>query len=734
MPRPNPVELAQVTAWIQGEMDRADRLAKPDPGRVTARRLNRSEYDNTVRDLLAVDFRPADDFPQDDSGYGFDNIGDVLSLSPALMEKYLSASERIARMALFGPETVKPVLIKLQVPGRRIAPRPTALLDYDLTGISLPNALHVTHRFPVTGEYAVKAILGGARPGGSEAIQIALWVDGRQMRTVELDPDQEASFEPDKQDLGAKVREFRVRVTAGEHWIAVSIPRLYEGLPAKYGGPMPSKRAEPEPRPFRHPPNATPHRIEQLRKQFEAQRAQSVPANDARIGSIEIGGPYTQESGPSLASLKNIYVCGHLDGSYEAHAAGCARRIVSHLARRAYRRPVTRADTDPLLNLTASAKREGDSFAEGIGLALQAMLVSPHFLFRIEANSQPPALKEQPSLISQHSLASRLSYFLWSSMPDEELLRCADRGSLREPAVLERQVRRMLKDPRSRALVDNFGGQWLELRKLESAKPDRQRFPEFEEYLRMSMREETELFFDDIVRNDRSILSFIDADYTFLNERLARFYQIPGVTGTEFRRVSLAGTERSGILTQASVLTVSSYATRTSPVLRGKWMLENILNAPPPPPPPGVANLDETKAVSSASLRQQLEEHRKNTTCAACHARMDPLGFGLENFDAIGAWRENEGKVPIDASGILPDGRAFKGPAELRAIVRADREAFAECLSEKMLTYGLGRGLERYDKPVVRKIARNVAASEYRFSRLVLEIVRSLPFQQRRGI
>jgi hypothetical protein len=357
------------------------------------------------------------------------------------------------------------------------------------------------------------------------------------------------------------------------------------------------------------------------------------------------------------------------------------------------------------------------------------MLVSPHFLFRIEKNRP-----EDVYPISQHELASRLSYFIWSSMPDDELLRAADQGSLRKPAVLAAEVRRMLRDPRSRALAENFGGQWLELRKLESVTPDRQRFPEFEEYLRMSMRQETELFFDSIVRQDRSILDFIDANYTFLNERLAQFYNIPGVKGPEFRQVLLDGdTQRGGILTQASILTVSSYATRTSPVLRGKWILENILNAPPPPPPPGVPNLDETKVGSSASLRQQLEEHRKNATCASCHARMDPLGFGLENFDAIGAWRTHDGKFPIDASGTLPDGRSFQGPQELKAIIKADREAFVECLTEKLLTYALGRGLERYDRPAVKQIAARVAASDYRFSSLVLEIASSLPFQMRRG-
>lgn len=734
MPRPNANEIETVTGWIKTQFDRADKLVKSDPGRVTARRLNRAEYNNTVRDLLRIDFRPADDFPQDDSGYGFDNIGDVLSLSPVLMEKYLAASEKLARTALFGPELLKPTLVRVPAGGRRIVPVETPLLDYDLSGLTLPNTLHATHRFPVTGEYLFRVVIGGTRPGGSEALQIALWIDGKQAQVLELDPQAEASFSVDKQDLSGNRREFTVRIAAGDHWVAASILKLYEGLPESYRGPNPSKRPMPRPPEFRSPPNAPPERVAELRKRFEAERLQKVPANDARITAMEIGGPRAQETGPSLKSLKKIYSCGHLDGR---HQTTCTRRIVADLARRAYRRPVTPLEVSKLVGLASSVRREGDTLTEGVCLALQAMLVSPHFLFRIE--KEPVASKllnvsaSQGALpIGQHELASRLSYFLWSSMPDDELLRIADQGRLRSPVVLAAQVRRMLKDPKSRALVENFGGQWLELRKLESVKPDRQRFPEFEEYLRMSMREETELFFDDVVRQDRSILDFIDGKYTFLNERLAKFYQVPGIKGAQFRRVNLTGTERGGVLTQASILTVSSYASRTSPVLRGKWILENLLNAAPPPPPPGVPNLDEEKVGSAASLRKQLEEHRNNTTCAACHMRMDPLGFGLENFDAIGAWRTSDGKVPIDASGTLPDGRSFQGPGQLKTIVKADREAFAECLSEKLLTYALGRGLERYDRPVVRSIAKGVAAGNYRFSSLVLEIARSLPFQARR--
>ena len=335
--------------------------------------------------------------------------------------------------------------------------------------------------------------------------------------------------------------------------------------------------------------------------------------------------------------------------------------------------------------------------------------------------------------MTQHQLATRLSYFLWASMPDDELRRAADANTLRDPRVLSAQVRRMLRDPKAQALAEQFGGQWLQFRALESTTRNRERFPDFEDYLRLSMRRETELFVAHIVREDRSILDFLDAKYSFMNERLARHYGIAGVSGPEFRRVALAGTPRGGVLTQASVLTVSSYATRTSPVLRGKWVLDNLLNAPPPEPPNDVPNLDETTIGTSASMREQLQEHRKNPTCASCHRRMDPLGFGLENFDAVGAWRTADGKFPIDASGKLPDGSEFTGPDELRAVLRGQPDAFAEALTSKLLTYALGRGLERYDRRTVKEIAARLPARDYRFSALVLEIVNSLPFQQQRG-
>jgi hypothetical protein len=729
-PRPHPETLEAVTRWIDLELDRVDRTAAPDPGRVTIRRLNRTEYNNTIRDLLGVDLSPADDFPQDDSGYGFDNIGDVLSVSPVLMERYLLAAERLARTAVFGSEPLKPTLVRKNAGPRKIVETTEVPETYDRTGLSLPNAAHVTHRFPVDGEYLIRVYGSGIRPAASEPVTFTLWIDGREVASQVLDPDASASFADDQQELGGKALDFRTTVTAGEHWVAASIPRLYEGLPASYSGPNPSKRPAfvwPEFKPPRRDP--TPERIAEALKRYEENRARVRPAGDARVGYMEIGGPYTQTAGPSPESRAKIFVCGHPRGS---HIAGCATRIVGSLATRAFRRPVPGAEMVRYTALFRGARQRGESFDEGIAVALQALLVSPDFMFRLEQNHATPAATV--GAIGQHELATRLSYFLWASMPDRALQAQADAGTLRTPGVLAAQVRRMLQDPRAAALVREFGGQWLQFRALENVKPDVEKFPDFDQYLRMSMREETERFFDRIVREDRSILDFLDAKYTYLNERLARHYGVAGVEGPAFRLVQLTDPNRGGVITQGSVLTVSSYSTRTSPVLRGKWVLDNLLNAPPPEPPPNVPIIDETAIGASATQREQLEAHRANPTCAACHRRMDPLGFGLENFDAVGKWRTRDGSFPVDASGTLPDGRAFSGPAELTGILAGEREAFAKALTSKMLTYALGRGLEPYDRRTVRMIARKLPDHDYRFSGLVLEIVNSLPFQMRRGV
>jgi hypothetical protein len=519
-----------------------------------------------------------------------------------------------------------------------------------------------------------------------------------------------------------------VRLAAGDRWLSVAIPRIYEGLPARYGGPNPSTRPDP-PREFKPPENATPERIALLRKRFDEAQAElaKIALNGVRVNVVEVGGPYSQATGPSRVSLQKIYTCGHLNGR---HQSTCASRIMTSLARRAFRRPVTAREIDRYVRLVQLAREQEGSLDEGLAVGIQALLVSPDFLFRIERDP-PSSAKGAPHRITPHELASRLSYFIWASMPDAELRRAADTGTLRDPQILAYQVRRMLRDPKSRALAEHFGGQWLQFRALESITRDRDRFPDFEDYLRLSMRRETELFIEHIIRDDRSILDFVDGRFSFLNERLARHYGIPSVSGPEFRRVDLTGSPRAGVLTHGSVLTVSSYTTRTSPVLRGKWILDNLLDTPPPDPPADVPNLDETAIGTAASLRDQLEAHRKNPTCASCHRRMDPLGFGLENFDAVGAWRTMDGKFAIDATGLLPDGRTFNGPEELRAILAGNREAFARCLTSKLLTYALGRGLERYDSRTVKLIASRLPRHEYRFSGLVLEIVNSLPFLSR---
>jgi len=670
-PVPPPEEVAEVTGWFDVRFARLDRETKPDPGRVTARRLNRAEYNNTIRDLVGVDFKPAADFPADDSGYGFDNIGDVLSLSPVLMEKYLAAAEKIARKAIVADPPPKPTR-------ERIEHAPVAAEE--------PPARDLTarHDFPVEGDYVIRGLMSGRH----DAELITLWLDGKELKTYPITTDDEAP----------RVGELRLHVTAGEHELKATL--LHDDS-------RPDAQPDPD----------------------DAKVKDKKPGRDPYVDRFEINGPYDPHARPLTESHKRIFICGHAPGE---HRPECARRIVAALARRAYRRPVTEQEVNGLVRFVSMAQQNGDSFEQGVRVALEAILVSPHFLFRIENDRNPnnPAASHR---LDDYELASRLSYFLWSSMPDEELFRLAGERKLHSPEVLTAQVRRMLSDPKSVALVDNFAGQWLELRNLDSVKPDPDRFPNFDEDLRKAMKEETRLFFEAVIHEDRSILDFIDGKFTFLNERLAKHYGIPGITGPQFRRVELTGEERSGILTQASVLAVSSYPTRTSPVLRGKWVLENFLNDPPPPPPPGVPNLNESAIGTKASLRQQLEQHRANPACATCHTRMDPLGFGLENYDAIGHWRTEDGKFPVDATGTLPGGRSFHSPLELKQILRTDRDAFARCVTEKMLTYALGRGLEKYDKPAVNLICSRLAAGDYRFSRMVLEIVQSMPFEMRHG-
>jgi hypothetical protein len=653
MKRPAPEGVAAVLTWVEGEYARLDRTAKPNPGRVTARRLNRYEYNNTILDLLGVDFHPADEFPADDSGYGFDNIGDVLSVSPNLIQKYLRAAETIAdTVTTVEQHKVKPTVV------RYLAER---------MGQYQRMREDVTHKFAADGEYSLRSTWYQKLPNGMP-IEGKFYIDGQLAANVKII----CTEEMDRAFVA------QVLVPAGPHKVTAELTVLDPNY----------KKAKPY------------------------------------LEYTEIQGPVVQRSAGVSEAHQRLFICGHKPGQ---HQSSCARRILTPFVHRAWRRPVANQELADLLQLVNTVQQRGDSLERGIGVALQAVLVSPHFLFRIE---QDPGRAEAYRL-SQHELATRLAYFVWSSMPDDELLTLADRGQLNGAAVMKAQLKRMLANPKSHRLVEAFGGQWLQTRNLDSLKPDAKKFPEYDEELRDAMRTETEMFLHSIIREDRSVLDLLDARYTFLNERLARYYGIVGVSGPEFRRVELDGSQRSGILTQASVLTVSSYPTRTSPVIRGKWILDNILGAPPPPPPPDVPALDEASLGSAATVRQQLEKHRSNAVCASCHSKMDPLGFGLENYDAIGRWRTLEGKLPVDAAGVLPNGKAFSTPAELKQILKSDKDAFIRCLAQKLLVFGLGRGLEHYDRAAVNLISRNVTADGYRFSRFMEEIVNSAPFQMR---
>ncbi|MBL8212147.1 MAG: DUF1592 domain-containing protein [Bryobacterales bacterium] len=666
-PRPDPSQVKSLLDYIHGEFEKADRNVKADPGRVTAKRLNRNEYSNTIRDLLGVDFRAEKDFPTDDSGHGFDNIGDVLTISPILMEKYLDAAEEIASRAIgANPLPKKPLEFEYHAKEKKIR-RPNF------------STIEATHRVDFEGEYIVRIGLPGERAKDAAPVTLAFYMDGKMIHSqpVETKPSGLVYFNP------YSVEEFRLTLPEGDHTFRAAF------LNDEF--------------------------IKTIKTAKEAYSSKS----NKYLDSITFVGPFATKT--ERPSRKKILVCDPNSG------AACVDKILSTLARRAYRRPVTKADVAALTRFVNLAKSEGKTTEQGIQLAIQAMLVSPHFLFRIEHD--PVAGVHQ---ISDLELASRLSYFLWSSMPDEQLLALAESKKLRTPGTIDAQVKRMLADDRSAALASNFAGQWLETRNLDSVKPDPQKFPDWGPDLRDAMKMETRMFFEAMLRENRPMGEFLDAKFTYLNDRLAAHYGIEGVQGPEFRRVELTTAQRGGILAHASVLTVSSYPTRTSPVIRGKYVLQNILGVPPPVPPPNVPSLDEEAVGTSGSLRQQLEKHRSNAVCASCHARMDVLGFGLENYDAIGRWRSKDGNFEIDPSGTFPNGRSFKDAAEMRTALKADLPEFARCITEKMLTYALGRGLERYDRRTVADIVKKISGDDYRFQTLVFEIVRSLPFQNRR--
>ena len=720
-PRPAEATYRAVASWLETEIDTVA-LARPDPGRgETFHRVNRAEYHAAVRDLLAVDVDVAALLPADDTyEHGFDNNGDVLSISPDLVARYLSAARRISRLAV-GISPIGPAVATYRVhPGLVQDDRQDDLLSFGSRG-----GIAIRHYFPVDGEYTIRIrlhrnfsdyIIGFAAPQ-----ELDVRVDGElvtrfpvgdadavgQMAPLSFsgniagDPDWEYYM-----NTGDAHLEVRFPARAGQRTVGVSFVR---------------RAAEPE-------------GVLQPRNRGYGRFVDERYDEQAAVEQVAIGGPYTVEGPGDTPSRREIFVCRPAPDAATDEEEACAGRILGKLARRAYRRPVDNGDVAALLDFFRAGRRDG-SFDDGIQFALERMLVDPEFLFRIERDPVDAA-PGTPYRLADLDLASRLSFFLWSSIPDDTLLEAAADGRLSDPAELERHTRRLLADARSKSLVDNFASQWLRLRNLESQERESADYPEFDENLRDAFRRETELFVESTIREDRSVLELLSANYTFVNERLARHYGIRGVYGDRFRRVTLdANHPRGGLLGHGGLLTVTSYPNRTSPVVRGKWLLETLLGAPPPEPPANVPGLpDRGEGGEPASVRERLERHRANPACAGCHAPMDPLGFALENFDAIGLWRDtSEAGQRIDASATMPGGEAFEGPAGLRRVLLSRGEDFAATVTEKLLAYALGRGLEYTDRPAVRRILREAEADDYRWSSIVLGIVKSAPFQWRRA-
>ena len=720
-PRPREATYGAVASWLETEIDTAA-LASPDPGRgETFHRLNRAEYHAAVRDLLAVDVDVTELLPADDTyEHGFDNNGDVLSISPDLVARYLSAARRISRLAV-GIPPIGPAVATYRVhPGLLQDDRQDDLLSFGSRG-----GIAIRHYFPVDGEYTIRVrlhrnfsdyILGFAAPQ-----ELDVRVDGALVERFTVgDADSVGQMAPlsfagniagDPEweyymNTGDAHLEARFQAKAGQRTVGVSFVRR---MSEQEGVLQPRNRGY---------------------GRFVDERYD----DQAAVEQVAIGGPYTVEGPGDTPSRREMFVCRPTKGATAGDEEACAERILGKLARRAYRRPVADGDVEALLGFFRAGRRDG-GFDDGIQFALERMLVDPEFLFRIERDPEDAA-PGTPYRLGDLELAARLSFFLWSSIPDDELLEAAADGRLAEPAELERQTRRLLADARSRALVDNFASQWLRLRNLESQERESADYPEFDENLREAFRRETELFVESNIREDRSLLELLSANYTFVNERLARHYGIRGVYGDRFRRVTLDPDHpRGGLLGHGGLLMVTSYPNRTSPVVRGKWLLETILGAPPPEPPPNVPGLpDRGEGGEPASVRERLERHRANPACAGCHAPMDPLGFALENFDAIGSWRAtSEAGGPIDASATMPSGEAFAGPAGLRRVLLGRGEDFVATVTEKLLAYALGRGLDYTDRPAVRRILRDAAGDDYRWSSIVLGIVKSTPFQWRRA-
>jgi hypothetical protein len=697
--RPDEVAYHDLIGWLESERDRAE-AAHPNPGRPLIHRLNRTEYANAIRDLLALDIGDvASLLPADDSSYGFDNIADVLGVSPLLQERYLAAADRISGLAVGDTETP--------------AGSDTFRLRQDLSqnqhieGLPLGTVggLAVDYTFPLDGEYSFEVKLFRNNQGATRGLdyeqQLEIAIDGQRVHLAAFGGNAELAkyYEnviPTSDAVDARLR-VRVPVKAGPRRVTVA---FMEKPPVQD-----TKRLEPF-----------------LRSSFGPQDHTGYP----HIETVTIAGPFNATGAGDTPSRRRLFVCRPASKAAEEP---CARRVIETVARRAYRRPIPAPELEQLVAFYRESDRQ-DSFDKRIQLVLRRILASPKFVFRVEPD--PPGTPVGATYrISDLELASRLSFFLWSTIPDDQLLEIASQGKLKNQAVLEAQVRRMLADPRAEALAKNFAGQWLQLRNLRNAIPDPVEFPDFDDNLRAAFARETELLFGSLMREDRSVVDLLTADYTFVNERLARHYKIPNVYGSQYRRVAVKDEARRGLLGQGSILTVTSHAAKTSPVLRGKWILENLYGTPPPPPPPNVPDLEEAGESGPLTMRQQMEKHRASPACASCHKLMDPIGLALENFDAVGAWRSHDAGAIIDASGQLSDGTQVDGVATLRQAIVKRTDVFVRTMTEKLLTYALGRGLTSHDMPVVRAIVRTSAGQNYRFSTLLLGIVNSSPFQMR---
>ncbi|MDP7692785.1 MAG: DUF1592 domain-containing protein [Vicinamibacterales bacterium] len=697
-PRPDQPTYDGIRFWLEAELDRAA-AANLNPGRTEAlHRLSRTEYRNVIRDLLGLDVDVTDLLPADDTSYGFDNIAGVLGVSPTLMERYLVAARKISRLAIGSP-VPSPVAETFRIASDLGQDAHIAGLPFGTRGGTL-----LDFNFPEDAEYVISIVPDG--PLFIEAHQLEVTLDGERVELFSVGRALEPGERRGEYATEADAREVRLRVNAGPHQVGVTFLKK------------------------------TAAEQERTRKLYLRPFTGEGSGGDSRfqpyVERVTITGPYESSgSRPAIdtPSRARLFICQPPPDD-DVAATACATNILSTLARRAFRRPVADDDVQRLLTFYEQGAAAG-GFDGGIELALRRLLVSPEFLFRIEEDPEGAA-PGTPYALSDLELASRLSFFVWSSIPDDELLEVAIRGELQNPSVLEAQTRRLLDDPRAKALVTNFAGQWLSLRNAAAVQPDEDQFPDFGEDLRQGFRRETELLFESILRENRSVVELLSADYTFINERLARHYGIPNVRGSHFRRVSLDDPARAGLLGHGSILTVTSHANRTSPVVRGKWVLENILGNPPPPPPPNVPALEETTTGKQLTMREAMEQHRANPVCASCHRVMDPMGLALEPFDAIGRRRTpNQTKTPMDLTGVLPDGTTFEGPEGLRAALLAHPDRFVTTLTQKLVTYAIGRGVEYYDAPAVRAITRAAADDDYRLTTLILGVVKSTPFRMR---